>query len=280
MAKKEKKKLSKRLFNKRRLVIINEETFEELFSLKLNLMNVFVIITISSILLVATTTYFVAFTPLREYIPGYTSTQLRKEAMHLALQSDSLTKKMTINDEYIKSIKKVLLGNVEYAKLNKDSIIAVQKQKINSSILNASETEKDLIETVRQEDKYNLFDTAKPKVNFVLSPPIQGKIIDSYNAKNNNLSVTVATSKNTPVKAIAAGTIIFSDWTPSSNYTTIIRHQDGILSIYKNMENTTKNQGAIVKSGEVIALSSTPLHFELWKDGFPINPEQFINFEH
>lgn len=117
--------------------------------------------------------------------------------------------------------------------------------------------------------------------------PVQGSIIEKYNVKNKYLAVKVAVVNNTPIKAIANGTIIFADWTPTSGYIIIIRHQDGILSIYKNAASLTKNQGNIVRSGEVIALAgnssttntSVNLHFELWKDGFPIDPTQFINFE-
>ena len=117
--------LIKRLFNKRRLVILNEDTFEEIFSLKLNLMNVFVVASISAILLISITTYIIAFTPLREYIPGYTSTKLKKDATELALKSDSLEFAIKKNEAYLESIKKVLNGNLEYAKVNKDSILAI-----------------------------------------------------------------------------------------------------------------------------------------------------------
>jgi len=289
MTKKRKKRqiLLKKLFNKRRLVILNEDTFEETFSLKLNLMNVFVVVTLSAIFLIGITTYIIAFTPLREYIPGYASTQLKKDAMNLAIKSDSLQKSVEINNLYISSIKKVLTGDLEYAKLNKDSLIASEKQTIDESLLATKEVEKELRNKVIQEDKYNVFENAKPKVNFVLFSPAEGTIIENYNAKNNFLAVKIALANNTPIKAVASGTIIFSEWTPSYGYVVIIEHQEGILSVYKNAAAATKKQGDTVKSGEVIALAgnlattdeNSTLRFELWKDGFPINPTQFINFQ-
>ncbi|MVO10599.1 peptidoglycan DD-metalloendopeptidase family protein [Flavobacterium sp. TP390] len=289
MTKKRKKRqiLLKKLFNKRRLVILNEDTFEETFSLKLNLMNVFVVVTLSAIFLIGITTYIIAFTPLREYIPGYASTQLKKDAMNLAIKSDSLQKSVEINNLYISSIKKVLTGDLEYAKLNKDSLIASEKQTIDESVLATKEVEKELRNKVIQEDKYNVFENAKPKVNFVLFSPAEGTIIENYNAKNNFLAVKIALANNTPIKAVASGTIIFSEWTPSYGYVVIIEHQEGILSVYKNAAAATKKQGDTVKSGEVIALAgnlattdeNSTLRFELWKDGFPINPTQFINFQ-
>jgi len=279
--------LLKKLYNKRRLVILNEDTFEETFSLKLNLMNVFVVATVGAILIIFVTTYIIAFTPLREYIPGYASSKLKQEALEMAIKSDSLERSVKINNAYITSIKKVLTGDLDYAKLNKDSIKALDVTDIDEEGLFPTDKEKQLREQVIREDKYNVFESSKPKVNFVLFPPAQGSILQKYNAVNKHLAVTIALTNNTPIKAVAAGTIVFSDWTPSSGFVVIIRHKDDILSVYKNAASVTKKQGNTVKSGEVIALagnansvqnSGATLHFELWKDGFPIDPTQFINF--
>ena len=279
--------LLKKLYNKRRLVILNEDTFEETFSLKLNLMNVFVVGTIGAILIIFVTTYIIAFTPLREYIPGYASTKLKQDALEMAIKSDSLEKSVKINNAYIASIKKVLTGDLEYAKLNKDSIKALDVSEIDVSGLSPTEKEQELRDQVIKEDKYNVFESSTPKVSFVLFPPAQGSILQKYNAGNKHLAVTIALTNNTPIKSVGAGTIIFSDWTPSSGYVVIVRHKDDILSVYKNAASVTKKQGNTVKAGEVIALagnantvqnSGATLHFELWKDGFPIDPTQFINF--
>jgi murein DD-endopeptidase MepM/ murein hydrolase activator NlpD len=279
--------LLKKLYNKRRLVILNEDTFEETFSLKLNLMNVFVVGTIGAILIIFVTTYIIAFTPLREYIPGYASSKLKQEALEMAIKSDSLEKSVKINNAYIASIKKVLTGDLEYAKLNKDSIKALNVSDIDVSGLSPTEKEQELRDQVIKEDKYNVFESSTPKVSFVLFPPAQGSILQKYNAGNKHLAVTIALTNNTPIKSVGAGTIIFSDWTPSSGYVVIVRHKDDILSVYKNAASVTKKQGNTVKAGEVIALagnantvqnSGATLHFELWKDGFPIDPTQFINF--
>jgi murein DD-endopeptidase MepM/ murein hydrolase activator NlpD len=278
--------LLNKLYNKRRLVILNEDTFEETFSLKLNLMNVFVVGSVGAILIIFFTTFIIAFTPLREYIPGYASSMLKQQALEMAIKSDSLEKSVKINNTYIASIKKVLTGDLEYAKLNKDSIKALDLELLDESEVDPTEKEKELRQQVIKEDKFNVFDSAEPKVGFVLFPPARGSVIEKYNPKNKHLAVTLALTNNTPIKSIGAGTIIFSDWTPSSGYVVIIRHKDDILSVYKNAASVTKSQGNIVKSGEVIALAGTStsqktnatLRFELWKDGFPIDPTQFINF--
>ena len=174
-------------------------------------------------------------------------------------------------------------GDLEYAKLNKDSIKVAENvaEDVNISI---SEKEKELRNEVANDDKYNVFAKAASKVSYVLFAPVSGKITKNYNVATKNLGVNIAVARGTPVKAIASGTIIFSEWTPSSGFVVIIRHQDDILSVYKNLSSVTKSSGSDVKSSEVIAVSGdnasqNNIHFQLWKNGIPINPTQFINFE-
>lgn len=145
--------LKKKLFTKNRLVILNEDTFEEIFSLKLTLMNVFVVASIGAILIITVTTYIIAFTPLREYIPGYTSTKLKKDATELALKSDSLEFAIKKNELYLESIKKVLNGNLQYAKVNKDSILAIKEDTLPDLQLTATESELKLRQQVADEEE-------------------------------------------------------------------------------------------------------------------------------
>ncbi|RVT79965.1 peptidase [Flavobacterium sufflavum] len=147
------KKLHRKLFTKNRLVILNEDTFEETFSLKLTLMNVFVVASLGAIFLIAVTTFIIAFTPLREYIPGYSSSQLKKDATELALKSDSLTAALKKNEAYIQSIQKVLNGQLDYAKFNKDSILASVTDTIQKADLSTSKEELELRAEVEKEDK-------------------------------------------------------------------------------------------------------------------------------
>ncbi|CAA9201449.1 hypothetical protein FLA105534_03590 [Flavobacterium bizetiae] len=130
----------KNLFIKNRLVILNEDTFEEIFSFKLNLMNVFVTFTLGGIFLILITTFIIAFTPLREFIPGYSSSELKKNATELAIKSDSLEIALKKNEAYIKGIQKVLKGELEYAKFNKDSIMA-ETDEVSEVNMKASEEE-------------------------------------------------------------------------------------------------------------------------------------------
>jgi hypothetical protein len=155
------KKIHKKLFTKNRLVILNEDTFEEIFSLKLNLMNVFVVASLGAILLISITTFIIAFTPLREFIPGYSSSKLKKDATELALKSDSLTVALKKNEAYINAIQKVLNGQLEYAKFNKDSILATAEDPQPQVDLKASEAEIELRKEVELIEKKNVSKKSK-----------------------------------------------------------------------------------------------------------------------
>lgn len=151
-----KKRLKRKAFfdmikARRRLVIINEETFEEQFSLKLSILNVFILGSLGAIFLISVTSYLIAFTPLREYIPGYSSTQLKQDALLLGIKADSLEFQLKKNDEYIKSVKKVLTGDLEYAKVNKDSILASDYVDPSEYEMEASKAELELRKQVQQE---------------------------------------------------------------------------------------------------------------------------------
>ena len=147
-----KRNLRKKLYTKNRLVILNEDTFEEIFSFKLTLMNVFVVFSLGGIFLILVTTFIIAFTPLREFIPGYSSTQLKKNATQLAIKSDSLTVALRKNEAYINGIQKVLRGELEYAKFNKDSILSEAEETPHLN-MKASEEEIELREEVNNIEK-------------------------------------------------------------------------------------------------------------------------------
>jgi hypothetical protein len=147
-----KRNLRKKLFIKNRLVILNVDTFEEIFSFKLTLMNVFVVFSLGGIFLISVTTFIIAFTPLREFIPGYSSTQLKKNATELAIKSDSLAVALKKNEAYIKGIQKVLNGQLEYAKFNKDSILS-ETEETPELNMKTSEEEMKLREEVAKMEK-------------------------------------------------------------------------------------------------------------------------------
>ncbi len=284
--KERKKRIKKKLLDTYRLVILNEETFEERLALKLTRLNVFILIGLSTFFLIGLTTLLIAYTPLREYIPGYSSTALKKQATNLSFKTDSLQKVILMNEYYYASIKKVLKGEVSSDELNRDSIIEASRLDISEVDLTPIKEDSLLRDKVDKEDKYSLFEVSN-NANFVLFPPVTGTLSALYNAEEKHYAVDVVVAKDTPIKATADGTVIFAQWTTDTGYVMILEHSNNLLSIYKHNASLLKEQGELVKAGEVIAtagntgeLTTGPhLHFELWSDGYPINPTNFIDFE-
>ena len=284
---KKEKKFAKKLLHKYRLVILNEDTFEERFAIKLTRLNVFVIVSLTSILLVAATIFLIAFTPLREFIPGYSSTKLKKQAISLSFKTDSLQHVIDVNEKYFSSIRRVLTGDVKTVEFNKDSILRAANAETVHISIEPSKQDSVLRERVDKEDKYNLFESAISTSNFVLFPPVNGNISEGYNVKEKHYAVDIIAAKNTPVKATADGTVIFAEWTAETGYVVIIEHSYELISVYKHNASLTKEQGDVVKAGEVIAMAGSTgeystgphLHFELWSKGYPINPTNFIDFK-
>lgn len=289
MSKKKKKpsKITRKLLVKYRLVVLNEETFEERVSFKLTRLNVFVLVSVSTIILIALTSVLIAFTPLREYIPGYSSTALKKRATELNYKTDSLQQVLIMNERYYSSIKKVLQGETSALDFNRDSIIDAVKLEASEVDLSPTLEDSLLRQKVDKEDKYNLFESATSSTNFVLFPPVNGSISEPYNLKEKHYAIDIVVAKDSPVKATADGVVVFSEWTPTTGYVIILEHSYGLISVYKHNASLTKSQGDLVKAGEVIATAGTSgelstgphLHFELWNDGYPINPTNFIDFK-
>ena len=288
MRKKDKKKgkLKQKLTDKYRLVVLNEDTFEERISLKLSRLNVFVLGGIFSILLVAITAVIIAFTPIKEYIPGYLSTKLKANAVKLTFEADSLKQKLAILENYTKALKPVLTGEITSEEIDSLQVEARQIT-IDESELNASKEDSLFREKVERITQFALLDNAKSNVKIVFFAPLKGTISQSFDANSKHFAVDIVAKKGTPIKAAADGTVIFSGWSAETGYAIILKHNKDFITVYKHNGNLLKQQGDFVKSGEVIAsvdstgeLTTGPhLHFELWKGGYAINPTNFIDFK-
>ncbi|WP_405610951.1 M23 family metallopeptidase [Polaribacter sp. Asnod1-A03] len=288
MAQKNKKKgkLKQKLTNKFRLVVLNEDTFQERFSLKLSRLNVFVLGGFFSILLISSTILLIAFTPLKEYIPGYSSTELKRRAADLTFEADSLKTKLAVLENYTKALKPVLTGDIE-----PESIDSIQNEAMNKLIdeskLDATKEDSIFREKIESETRFSLENSAKSKVKIVFFAPLNGKISQSFEATSKHFAVDITAKTGEPIKATADGTVIFSGWTTETGYVIILRHAKEYISVYKHNGNLLKEQGDFVKSGEVIAtvgstgeLTTGPhLHFELWNGGYAVNPTNFIDFK-
>ncbi|NKI26865.1 M23 family metallopeptidase [Arenibacter sp. 6A1] len=289
MAKKVKKRkeIKQKLLHKYRLVILNENTFEEKISFKLSRLNVFVTGSLFIVGLIGLTTLLIAFTPLREYIPGYSSTKLKRQAIELTYKTDSLVTVLNYTNKYLGSIRQVLRGDIEYSEVDRDSLFEQYKLDPSSVDLTPIKEDSILRSEVDMEDKYSLFERNLNLPGMVLFSPLSGTISQGYHPERKHYAVDVVAPKDSPIKAVANGTVIFAEWTAETGYVIILEHANGLISVYKHNGSLNKSQGDMVRAGEVVAsvgntgeLTTGPhLHFELWSNGSAVNPLDFIDFK-
>ncbi len=285
---KPKKKLIHKLKSKYRLVIINDNTFEEKFSLSLTPMNVFVAFSSFLVFFASIIITLIVFTPIREYIPGYTDTKTKQLARTATLRVDSLEKALIDKESYYKNLLNIMNDRIEYS--DTAMMPGLDKKNSETSPGASGKLEKELQkEFENMEDDYQLSGTDQlsatvASINFF--SPVKGVISDHYDEAEGHYAVDVVTKQNEPVKAIQDGRIILSTWTPETGNVVAMQHKNNLISIYKHNAVLLKKVGMFVNAGEPIAivgntgeLTTGPhLHFEIWDNGKPSNPEEYINF--
>lgn len=285
-----KEKLGKRLRVKYRLVIMNDESFQEKMSLLLSPMNVIVIGGSVILLLIVSVTYLIAFTSLREYIPGYADIHLRRQVYESAQKLDSLENAMRLKDRYLENLQMVISGELPDTEIHepdtdRDYTAIEFGQSRQDSILRAM---------VEEEERYNLRTLqlgAAPSAvssirNLFFFAPLKGEISAPFDPKSGHMGIDVVSKENEAVKSTLDGTVVLATWTYDAGYVIAVQHTSNLMSFYKHNSVLLKKQGDAVKAGEVLAivgnsgeLTTGPhLHFELWLDGRPVNPEEYVVF--
>ena len=283
----EKPKKFQKLKNKYRLVILNDDTFEEKVSLRLSRLNVFVVVGMSSLVLIILVILLIAFTPLREFIPGYANVTIRKKGIANTLKLDSLSAVLNRQEMYIENIKHIIQGNpIQY-----DQTTIVDSSVNYDLITNKRIGEDSLLRNmIEAEEKYNLFSVAESTPgnisSFTFFKPLKGTVTNRFSLKKRHYGIDIVAPKNEAIKATLDGTVVFAEWTAKTGYVIQLQHDNNLISIYKHNSVLHKEVGDHVKAGEVIAiignsgeLSTGPhLHFEFWYNGIPINPEDYMTF--
>ena len=287
MAKEKKKKRLwvQSLLSRYRMVVINETTFEEKFFVRISQFNIIVLIILFVTFIAIGSFFLVAYTPLKEFIPGYTSLSIRKEAIRNSFLLDSLSVEFEKKDRFIQSTKSALTGEINR---EENSILDAQGQ--SPELLNSdnamSKADSLLRIEVIQEDKYNVIPNDLSNVKYLRYPPAVGPISQKYDAEKKHFAVDIALEEYAPIMAVANGTVIFSEWTAETGYVIIVKHDYGLLSVYKHNSSLERVQGDLVKAGEVIAKAGDTgelstgwhLHFALWINGYSVDPTYFIDF--
>lgn len=276
------------LRSKYRLVILNDDSFAEKFSILLSPLGLIVLLGTVTIVMTTLVISLIAFTPFREYIPGYGNVDDRTDIIALSTKADSLEKTIESRDWYINNLLNVFSGKTEgkTSKPVKDSTGKYANIDIKPSdqdLKLRTDIENNLLESTSSMVSANKVNALS---NFFFFTPIKGMITASYNLNDEHFGVDIVSKEDEFVKATLDGTVVFAGFTTDDGYVIQIQHGNNLTSAYKHQSNITKKTGDFVKAGEVIGVvgntgenSKGPhLHFELWYNGFAINPQDYVVF--
>jgi murein DD-endopeptidase MepM/ murein hydrolase activator NlpD len=283
------KKLSARLKEKYKLVVLNDDTFEEKASFRASLWYLLISTSAFAIVLVFLTIVVIKITPLREYIIGVADIDNKRDIISTYAKVDSLERLVKANDLYLENLNQIINGKLDQDKLSKpkDNNIKSDSIKLSQKL---SDDEKELRKLIESEGRFDLSEGntgAKSGIaTFSFFSPVKGKISSKFDNNQQHYAVDVVTRKNENIKATLDGTVVFSNFTPETGYVIAIQHANNMLSFYKHCSALLKKVGSFVRAGEVIAVvgdsgeytTGPHLHFELWLNGSPVNPENYITF--
>lgn len=284
---KEKVRLWDRLKYKYKLSVINETSYEEVFNFRLSQLHVLTALSVLAVILVVLTILLIAFTDLREFIPGYPDGNMRQMIAQNALRVDSLENELLKRDRFFKSIRLVLNGG-DTTSLER-SLEDTARYRNDTIRFQISEQENEFRAAIEERERFNLSLGMKEQNHdyYHFFPPVEGIVTQSFDEKKRHYGTDIVAKANAKVAAVLDGVVIFTDWTVKTGYVIQVQHTNDLISVYKHNSILLKKQGDYVRAGEVLGVvgntgeeSSGPhLHFELWRAGNPLNPENFIKFK-
>ncbi len=279
MAKKRWKQIQKELLHKYRVVLVDTQTFAERFSFTLSGFNVFLAAGTTVVVLVGMTLFLIAYTPLREYIPGYASTKLRREALHLSTQVDSLESVVNYHEKQWSAVRRLLTNEPL-----PDSVVSeAPSAQADPNKLKPTASEQKFREQQEVQDQYRLTRRPNVQARASLIPPVAGTLVEKYAPARGHLGVGWSVSSGTTIKCALDGTVVQADWSPDLGHFLWVQHANNTLTFYSQNAQVLKKRGARVRAGEALAISgkglrnaSAAVHFELWMNGQPVNPLVYL----
>ncbi|MCL2651587.1 MAG: M23 family metallopeptidase [Candidatus Azobacteroides sp.] len=285
MAKKHKKtNFWKRISFKYKLSILNENTLEDIFTFRMSGLYAFLVIAFFAFILISLTAVVIINTPIRNYLPGYMHTEIRRDIMDNTLRVDSLAHALDVQTRYLENISSIFRG---------DSVVPqalpVDTLKVSEESLGRSKHEAAFIAEYEDQEKYNL--SSLPASNaipedIIFFRPVRGIVSSKFDLKEKRFGVDIAAAPKESVLATLSGTVVFTGFDANSGYVIQLQHKNGLASIYKHNALLLKKEGDEVVAGEAIALAGNTgklltgahLYFEIWYNGVPVNPETMIVF--
>tara|TARA_B100001564_G_scaffold359579_1_gene381921 strand:+ start:71 stop:931 length:861 start_codon:yes stop_codon:yes gene_type:complete len=273
------------LLQRYRVVIIADNSLEERMSIRFSILKFFTATLGILIFVVFVTLFIVTNTSLSQYIPGRSKDDVLKSLVALTIQADSLQAALNKRDAYLNNIESVLSGNDSFF-INKNSLNSEGIVALENISFEASQEDSILRVEVENEERGALNYAEKESGHFVFFPPVFGYVSDTFDFQKKHFAVDLVAKKNSKVSSVLAGTVVVSDWSSEVGYVIGIQHKNNYLSFYKHNSILLKRVGDFVAAGEHIAVignsgefSTGPhLHFELWHNGSPVNPLDYIKF--
>ena len=268
---------------KYKLTIINENTLEEVVGIHVSKLNgLSVLLSACSVIFVIAAT-IIAFTPLRNYLPGYMNSEVRAQVVTNALRADSLQQALDRQNRYVMNIRDIFSGEVKADTVESiDSLTTLRAEKL----MERSKEEEAFIQQYEETERYNLRTISGEREvgGLIFYRPTRGLMSANFNPDKKHYGVDLTANPNESILAVLDGTVVFAAYTAETGYVIQIQHSQNFVSIYKHCGTLMKHQGDKVKGGDVIALigqghkEKPHLHFELWHKGTPVNPGKYVVF--
>lgn len=275
----------KRLHFKYRLSILNENTLEEVWKLRVSMFHGIMLYLTSFFVLMVIASVIIITTPIRNYLPGYLDSEIREQAIRAAIQVDSLERQQSYHLAYMDNIKDIFAGKVQPDSDNKVDTVVISET--DKSLL-STDRERKYREEYEEAEKYNLStistSDATPTEGVTFFRPVKGLITGKFSIPSRNYGLQIVTADESVV-ATLEGSVVFAGYV-DNGYMLQLQHKNGFISVYKGVSMLLKKTGDKVRTGEAIAMVGTgkdasgkkTLQFELWYKGNPINPELYISF--
>jgi murein DD-endopeptidase MepM/ murein hydrolase activator NlpD len=287
MVKSDKKKRNWR--DKYRFTVVNDTTFEEVWKIRLTQYNAFLLISFLFIFIIGATALIIAFTNLKEFIPGYPDVTMRRNILKSAIRLDSLDEQLILRDKYFANLNAIISGN------QPAEMYVRQDTTRNYKAINFRTSPEDsaLRARIENEERYNLtLGPSSPEsvaglASLHFFPPVKGIISGKYDVRTKHFGTDIVTMPKAIVSSALDGTVIFTGWTMETGFVIEVQHSNNIVSVYKHNASLMKETGDLVRAGEAISIvgdsgelytSGPHLHFEIWYKGISLDPEKHILF--
>ena len=271
---------------KYKLTIVNESTLEEVTALHVSKLNGLSVLLAVFTVLCVIAACIVSFTPLRNYLPGYMNSEVRKQIVDNALLADSLSRTLEQYNLYVMNLQDVIRGEVRLDSVRSIDSLAMQR---SEELMERTSNEERFRKEFEEQEKYNLANVKAPMPvsDIIFYRPALGMLSKGFDPEGRHFGVDIAADAKESVLATLDGTVIFCGYMPGNGYVILLQHATNLVSAYKHCGSLLKSPGDKVTAGEVIALvgdrsegeeGHPHLHFELWHRGQVLNPEQYIVF--